>query len=198
MPRTTVARRGGAEVAVDTKLEEAMLATSLKKLVRQEQTRTAALREYAESMVGLRIKLAEQLALGLAEVPRTAAYRDAVGRAYSKAGVVEDSVPEGTSRAALGAAIRYHIAEVLRAKGLAAQAGIALESPSQRLTGARQALAAKREAGGFLADVFAPALKWMHAIEEPGQVDEDALALIGELESEIRRLKRLARRAGSA
>lgn len=188
------ARRAPAEVATNTKLEEALLSTALKKLVRQEQSRTQALREYAEAMVTLRLKLAEQLAVSLSEVPRSAPYREAVGRAYTKAGVEEDSVPEGSSRAALGASIRYHIAEVLRAKGLAAEAGIALESPSQRLTGARQALAVKREAGGFLADVFAPTLKWMHAIEEPDQVDEDALALIGELESEIRRLKRLAGR----
>lgn len=195
MPRTTVALKGGASVAVETKLEEAILATSLRKLVKSEQSRTAALRDYAESMVALRLKLAAQLALPLSEVARSAPYRDAVGRAYAKAGVSEDSVPEGTSRAALGASIRYHVAEVLREKGLAAEAGIALESPSTRLTAARQALAVKRESGGFVADVFAPTLKWMTAIEEPAEVTEDVMALVKELESQIRRLRRLAKQS---
>lgn len=192
MPRRQVARHPARtkatsikEVAPDTRLEEQLLITSLKKLVRQEVSRTEALRQYAEAMVALRQKLGD--------LPgRSASYREAVGRVYDKANVDEETLPGGVTRAALGAAIRYHIANVLREKGLAAEAGIALESPSQRLTGARKALAEKRAAGPFLADVFGPTLSWLHGIEEPEQVTEDAIALLGELEAEIRRLKKLA------
>lgn len=174
-----------AKEFIDTKLEEALLTTALKKVVRQEISRTAALREYAEAMVTLRQKLED--------LPgRSGVYREAVGRVYDKAGLSEEALPGGPNRAALGAAIRYHIANVMREKGLAAEAGIALDSPSQRLAGARQALAEKRAGTPFLADVFAPTLSWLNGIEEPEQVTEDALALIGELESEIRRLKKLA------
>lgn len=182
-----------AAVVADTKLEESLLLTALRKLVRQEQSRTEALRAYAEAMVSLRLKLAESTGTPLAEVKRSAPYREAVGRVYDRAGVGEGDVPGGgPSRAALGAAIRYHIAEVFRERGMAEEAGVALESPSQRLAGARSALASQRAAGPFLADVFAPTLSWLHGIEEAEQVTEDALALIGELESEIRRLKKLA------
>lgn len=190
MPRTrTPARRAETAVAADSRLEEAVLATALKKLVKQEQSRAAALREYAEAILGLRIKLND--------LPgRSAAYREAVRRVYHKAGLDEQAVPQGTSRAALGAAIRYHVAEAIRAKGLAKEAGIALDSPSQRLAGARKALAAQRQAPpSDLMDLFGTTLTWLSSVEARFQsnshVGNDVLDILDQLEAEIRRLRQM-------
>ena len=190
MPRSrTPARRAETALAADTRLEEAVLATALKKLVKQELSRTAALKEYAEAIVALRIKLKD--------LPgRSAAYREAVGRVYHKAGLDERAVPEGTSRAALGAAIRYHVAEAIRAKGLAAKAGIALDSPSQRLAGARKALAARRQAPpSDLMDLFGTTLTWLSSVEarfeSDGQIGNDLLDMLDQLETEVRRLRQM-------
>lgn len=190
MPRSrTPARRAETALTAETRLEEAVLATALKKLVKQERSRTVSLKEYADAIVALRIKLND--------LPgRSAAYREAVGRVYQKAGLDEVAVPEGTSRAALGAAIRYHVAETIRAKGLAAEAGIALDSPSQRLAGARKALAAQRQAPpSDLMDLFGTTLTWLSSVEArleaDGQVGNDLLDMLDQLEAEVRRLRRL-------
>lgn len=191
MPRSTaVAKPAAADLAVDTRLEEAVLTTSLKKLVKSEQSRTQSLREYAEAIVALRLKLTEATGLPLAQVPRSAPYREAVGRVYAKAGLDEKAVPDGTSRAALGASIRYHVAEVCREKGIAAEAGISEESPTQRLTGARKALAAQRGSGPSLEDVFGSTLAFMCGVEEAP--DAGLLAMLDQLEAEIARLRGLA------
>jgi hypothetical protein len=190
-PTRTPAQRAETAVATDTKLEEAVLAAALKKLVKQEQSRTAALKEFAEAILTLRIKLND--------LPgRSTAYREAVGRVYQKARLDERAVAQGTSRAALGAAIRYHVAEAIRAKGLAEAAGIALDSPSQRLAGARKALAAQRLAPpSDLMELFGTTLDWLSSLEtrfaSDGQVGDGVVDMLDRLEAEVRRLRQLVR-----
>lgn len=181
-----LATRPAADLVADTRLEEAVLVTALKKLVKSETSRTEALRGFAEAIVILRLKLAKDLQLPLADVKRAGPYREAVARVYDKAGLTEDAVPDGTSRAALGASIRYHVAEEFRARGLAEEAGVSEDSPSQRLAGARAALAEKRSDP---LQLLAPALTALSGVRRP---NADLLALCDQLEVEIARLRGLA------
>ena len=187
------------ELALNTRAEESILYNALRKLVRHELSRTEALRGYAEAIVALRLTLAEQAGIDLAAVPRSAPYREAVSRVYERAGLSNETIPGEVSRAALGASIRYHVAEVFRERGMAEEAGVNPASPTERLRTAREVLAERRAqppAPDNLPDLFAGTMSWLAEAETLLNEGAKAPHLTEQLDAllaEVHRLRRLAR-----